>query len=147
MGLDSGSFSHWQGVPAYGTIGTATAMRFAVPFFVSRREEKFMGDDDVKSTSNDDARDDDAQVDDIVSDDDADTRDIEENDDENTDEIQARFTALEETLDRILGELSSIREAQGILVENGAVITENDANIDYTDDDSFVPPAELDLLI
>lgn len=60
---------------------------------------------------------------------------------------EARFTRLEATLERVLGEISAIREAQGILVENGAVITETDADFDLVEEDSFVPPTELDLLI
>lgn len=60
---------------------------------------------------------------------------------------EARFARLEATLERVLGEISSIREAQGILVENGAVITETDADFDLVEEDSFVPPTELDLLI
>lgn len=60
---------------------------------------------------------------------------------------EARFTRLEATLERVLGEISAIREAQGIMVENGAVITDTDADLDFTADDAFVPPAELDLLI
>lgn len=60
---------------------------------------------------------------------------------------EARFTRLEATLEKVLGEISAIREAQGIMVENGAVITDTDADLDFTDADSFVPPAELDLLI
>lgn len=60
---------------------------------------------------------------------------------------EARFARLESTLERVLGEISAIREAQGILVENGAVITETDADFDLVEEDSFVPPTELDLLI
>ncbi len=62
-------------------------------------------------------------------------------------ENDARLTRLESTLERVLGEISAIREAQGILVENGAVITDTDADMDFTDADSFVPPAEMNLLV
>lgn len=89
----------------------------------------------------------DAREEDIVRDDDADTRDVEDSEREDSDEIEKRFSTLEATLDKILGEISSIREAQGIMVENGAVISEPAADIDFTDADSFVPPAEMDLLI
>ena len=101
----------------------------------SRREEEEMNDDN------------DAREEDIVEDEDSDTRDIEDTARENEDRNEARFSNIEATLDKILGQLSSIREAQGIMVENGAVIQESDAEVDYTDTDSFVPPAELDLLI
>ena len=50
----------------------------------------------------------------------------------------------ESRLDKILAQISSIREAQGILVENGAVI--NDTDDDNIVDD-FVSPKEMDLLI
>lgn len=62
-------------------------------------------------------------------------------------ESDARLARLESSVERILGEISSIREAQGIMVENGAVISEPDADLDFTDADSFVPPSEMDLLI
>ena len=70
-----------------------------------------------------------------------------DNSDSAASENEARFTRLESTLERVLGEISAIREAQGILVQNGAVISENGPETDFTDVDSFVPPAELDLLI
>lgn len=89
----------------------------------------------------------DAREEDVVEDTDADTRDEEETEDRDSDEIEKRFSALESTLDKILGQLSALREAQGIMVENGAVISEPEADIDFTDADSFVAPAELDLLI
>lgn len=60
---------------------------------------------------------------------------------------EARFSRLESTLERVLGEISAIREAQGILVENGAVISEIDDDTDFTGVDSFVPPSEMDLLV
>ena len=89
----------------------------------------------------------DAREEDIVEDVDADTQDVKEVERNDYDETEKRFSTIESTLDKILGELSSIRESQGIMVENGAVVHEAEADIDYTDADSFVPPAELDLLI
>lgn len=70
-----------------------------------------------------------------------------DNSDSGASDNEARFTRLEATLERVLGEISAIRAAQGIMVENGAVISENGPETDFTDVDSFVPPAELDLLI
>lgn len=84
---------------------------------------------------------------DIVSDTDADTKDVEQNQTSEFDETEKRFSSIEATLDRILGQISSIRESQGILVENGAVVHEGEMDTDFTGTDSFVPPAELDLLI
>lgn len=106
-----------------------------------------MGDENDRNLSNEMNEDNDAREEDIVSDTDADTGDVIENDNDNADAIEKRFSTLEATLDRILGEISSIREAQGIMVENGAVVHEVDADIDLVNDDSFIPPAELDLLI
>lgn len=79
------------------------------------------------------------------------TTDISENSSDNSSgnevaDNEARLSRMEATLERVLGEISSLREAQGILVENGAVISD-DTEIDFTDVDAFVPPAEMDLLI
>lgn len=106
-----------------------------------------MAEDDSRRDEEEMNEDNDAREEDIVADEDSDTRDIEDTARENADRNEARFSSIEATLDKILGQLSSIREAQGILVENGAVVQESDAEVDYTDTDSFVPPAELDLLI
>ena len=100
-----------------------------------RREEEEMNDEN------------DAREEDIVKDTDADTREEIDTEQEHYDDVEARFKAIEVKLDKMLGQLSAMREAQGIMVENGAVITEPDAEIDFTGADSFVPPAELDLLI
>ena len=89
----------------------------------------------------------DAREEDIVSDTDADTRDIENTENDSTAEIERRFSGIEATLDRILGELSSLREAQGIMVENGAVVNDVETDIGHIEEDEFVPPREMDLLI
>lgn len=89
----------------------------------------------------------DAREEDIVTDTDADTQDIENDANEKYDETEKRFSSIEATLDKILGQISSIREAQGIMVENGAVVQEQEPDFDFSSADSFVPPAELDLLI
>lgn len=89
----------------------------------------------------------DAREEDIVSDTDADTRDIENIENDSTAEIERRFSGIEATLERILGELSSLREAQGIMVENGAVVNDVETDIGHIEEDEFVPPREMDLLI
>ena len=86
----------------------------------------------------------DAREQDIVSDTDADTRDVVDTEQEHYDDVEKRFSTIENTLDKILAQISSIREAQGILVENGAVINDTDDG-DIVDD--FVSPAEMNLLI
>ena len=86
----------------------------------------------------------DAREQDIVSDTDADTRDVVDTEQEHYDDVEKRFSTIESTLDKILAQISSIREAQGILVENGAVINDTDEEIQI---DDFVSPAEMNLLI
>lgn len=106
-----------------------------------------MGDDDSTKQSEEINEENDAREEDVVKDTDSDTKDVEQNDDRNADVIERRFSSIEATLDKILGQISSIREAQGVMVENGAVVQDVD-NDDFLDStDSFVPPAELDLLI
>lgn len=106
-----------------------------------------MANDDGMKQSEEINEENDAREEDVVKDTDSDTKDVEQNDDRNTDVIERRFSSIEATLDKILGQISSIREAQGVMVENGAVVQDidNDDLLDNTD--SFVPPAELDLLI
>ncbi len=89
----------------------------------------------------------DAREEDIVSDTDADTRDVEKSQAEDFDATEKRFSSIEATLDKILGAISSLREAQGIMVENGAVVNDVDSDIGHVEEDEFVPPREMDLLI
>lgn len=89
----------------------------------------------------------DAREEDIVEDTDADTEDVEETEREDYDETERRFSGIEATLEKILGELSSLREAQGIMVENGAVVNDVETDIGHVEEDEFVPPREMDLLI
>ena len=91
--------------------------------------------------------DNDAREEDIVKDVDADTKDVEDTQAQDFDETEKRFSSIESTLDKILGAISSLREAQGIMVENGAVIQDSPQDLDFTDADNFAPPAELDLLV
>ena len=89
-----------------------------------------------------------AREEDIVEDVDADTRDVEKSVQSQTTDFDSRFTAIEDTLDKILGSIASFNESLGIMVENGAVVHENGGGeIGHVEEDSFTPPAELDLLI
>lgn len=106
-----------------------------------------MGEDDNKELRDEMNEDNDAREEDIVSDVDADTKDVIETEDRNEGDYEKRFSSIEATLDKILGQISSIREAQGVMVENGAVIQEVEDDLDFSDVDNFVPPAELNLLI
>ena len=89
----------------------------------------------------------DSREEDIVEDTDSDTEDIENTQREDYDATEKRFSGIEATLDKILGQLSSLREAQGIMVENGAVVNDVDTEIGHIEEDEFVPPREMDLLI
>ena len=106
-----------------------------------------MADENDNAQRDDINEENDAREEDIVKDTDADTQDVENDVNEKYDETEKRFSMLESKVDRILGEISSIREAQGIMVENGAVVQEQEMDFDFSGTDSFVPPAELDLLI
>lgn len=106
-----------------------------------------MADENGNAQRDDINEENDAREEDIVTDTDADAQDVENDVDEKYDETEKRFARLEATMDKILGEISSIREAQGIMVENGAVVQEPEMDLDFSGADSFVPPAELDLLI
>ena len=101
-------------------------------------DERDTNDGNVTNSEND------AREQDIVKDTDADTKDIVDTEQEHYDDVEKRFSTIETTLDKILAQISSIREAQGILVENGAVI--NDTDDDAIIDD-FVSPVEMNLLI
>lgn len=89
----------------------------------------------------------DAREEDVVEDIDSDTKDVEDIQRDTYDATEKRFSGIEATLEKILGELSSLREAQGILVENGAVVNDTDSEIGHVEEDEFIPPMELDLLI
>lgn len=89
----------------------------------------------------------DAREEDIVEDTDADTQDVEENEDESNDELNRRLSSIEDMLGRVLGGLDALREAQSIMVDNGATIMESvDDSLDLEIDD-YEPPAEMDLSI
>lgn len=89
----------------------------------------------------------DAREEDVVEDTDSDTKDIEDIENTDYDATEKRFSGIEATLEKILGEISSLREAQGILVENGAVVNDTDSDIGHIEEDEFIPPMEMDLLI
>lgn len=101
-------------------------------------DERDTNDGNVTNSEND------AREQDIVTDTDADTKDIVDTEQEHYDDVEKRFSTIETTLDKILAQISSIREAQGILVENGAVINDTDDDVIV---DDFVSPAEMNLLI
>jgi hypothetical protein len=104
-----------------------------------------MDDDERTDETNEMNTDNDAREEDIVEDTDADAQDVEETEDDNNDEVNRRLSALEDMLGRVLGSLDALRDAQSIMVENGATImedTEENMNLGV---DNYEPPAELDL--
>lgn len=107
-----------------------------------------MDEDERKDQSEEMNEENDAREEDIVEDTDADTKDVVENDDANESEVLRRIDALETTLGRIMGGIDALREAQSVMVENGATIIDDtvDDDIDLGIDD-FVSPTELDLML
>ena len=106
-----------------------------------------MGSDNDRKQSEEMNEENNAREEDIVSDVDTDAKDVEETQSEEYDATEKRFSGIEATLDKILGQLASLREAQGILVENGAVVNDVETDIGHVEEDEFIPPRELDLLI
>lgn len=50
-------------------------------------------------------------------------------------------------IEEVRGMVTSIKDAQSVLIENGAIVQEND-DLDLTDDmDDFRPISELDLTL
>lgn len=99
--------------------------------------------DDVTEMNEDN----DAREEDIVEDTDSDTQDVEETEDENNDELNRRLSSIEDMLGRVLGELDALRDAQSIMVDNGATIVEDEETSMDLGIDDYEPPAELDLSI
>lgn len=99
--------------------------------------------DDVTEMNEDN----DAREEDIVEDTDSDTQDVEETEDENNDELNRRLSAIEDMLGRVLGGIDALRDAQSIMVDNGATIVEDEENSMDLGIDDYEPPAELDLSI
>lgn len=106
-----------------------------------------MGDERDNTQSEEMNKENDSREEDIVRDDDADTQDVEDSQREDFDATEKRFSSIEATLEKILGAISSLREAQGIMVENGAVVNDVETDIGHVEEDEFVPPREMDLLI
>lgn len=89
----------------------------------------------------------DAREEDIVEDTDADTEDVVENDDDNYRKLASRIDRIEELLERIDGSITALRDAQGIMVDNGATIVDEEDEIDLVGVDDYVSPQDLDLTV
>ncbi len=105
-------------------------------------EDERRDDEQVTNDEND------AREEDIVEDTDSDTQDVDETVESGDSEILRRISALEESITRIAGGIDALREAQSIMVENGAtIIDESEPEEMNLNVDSFVSPSELDLII
>ena len=106
-----------------------------------------MDDSNEVTPSNENENENVAQTEETIEDTDADTRDEVDTTNDDYKSLLRRMTTMEEAMERMAGNLEALRNAQGILVENGATVQDfDDSNLDLNDD-SFISPAELDLLI
>ncbi len=106
-----------------------------------------MDDSNDATTSNENENENVAQTEETIEDTDADTRDEVDTTNDDFVTLLRRMNTMEEVMERLAGNLEALRNAQGILVENGATVQDfDDSNMDLNDD-SFISPAELDLLI
>jgi len=141
-------FSATHGRTAYATIGVTASDMTVTPFLLHNERIQNMDEDERTNQSEEMNEENDAREEDIVEDTDSDTEDVVENDDANESVILQRIDALETTMSRILGGIDALREAQSVMVENGATIIDDtvDEDIDLGIDD-FVSPTELDLML
>lgn len=106
-----------------------------------------MDDSNDATPSNENENENVAQTEETIEDTDADTRDEVDTTNDDFVTLLRRMDTMEEVMERLAGNLEALRNAQGILVENGATVQDfDDSNMDLNDD-SFISPAELDLLI
>ena len=106
-----------------------------------------MDDSNDVTPSNENENENVAQTEETIEDTDADTRDEVDTTNDDFVTLLRRMNTMEEVMERLAGNLEALRNAQGILVENGATVQDfDDSNMDLNDD-SFISPAELDLLI
>lgn len=89
----------------------------------------------------------DAREEDVVEDTDSDTKTVEENTNADFKALSARFDRLESLVERLTGNVEALRDAQGIMIDNGATVQESSMEDMDLDDDGFVSTDELDLLL
>lgn len=89
----------------------------------------------------------DAREEDIIEDADGDTKIVENNDNDNYRALSDRLNRMETLLERLSGNIEALRDAQGLLVDNGATVREDfTEDMDFSDDSSNVN-SELNFLI
>ena len=106
-----------------------------------------MEDEKNKQTEEEINEENDAREEDVVEDTDSDTKDIEKNDNADFKALSARFDRLESLVERLTGNVEALRDAQGIMIDNGATVQESSMEDMDLDDDGFVSTDELDLLL
>lgn len=82
-----------------------------------------------------------------VEDTDADTRDIERTSAAEFTTLMERLDVLEAMVQNLTGSIASIKDAQAVLIENGAVVQDNTPLDEVDDLDDFRSIAELDLTL
>lgn len=82
-----------------------------------------------------------------VEDTDADTRDIERNSAAEFSALMERLEILEKMVQNLSGSITSIKDAQAVLIENGAVVQDNTPLDEVDDLDDFRSIADLDLTL
>lgn len=91
---------------------------------------------------------DDSREEDIVEDTDADTEDVVEEEKAVENNSVEQFDEMMQKLDKILGGIDSLRDAQALMVENGAVVRENvGSELDTGSVDEYADFGELDFTI
>lgn len=93
--------------------------------------------DDIESEQND--------METEVEDTDADTRDIERTNSTEFAALMDRMDILEKMVSELSGSITSLKDAQAVMIENGAVINDSTQLDDSDDIDDFRSISELDL--
>ena len=106
-----------------------------------------MDEDERKDVGEEMNEENDAREEDIVEDVDADTKDVEEKTDDDYSEISRRIDRLETLVEKAIGGIDALRDAQSVIVDNGGTIRETEDDSINLDIDDFEPPSELDLII
>lgn len=93
--------------------------------------------DDIESEQND--------METEVEDTDADTRDVERTNSTEFAALMDRMDILEKMVSELSGSITSLKDAQAVMIENGAVINDSTQLDDSDDIDDFRSISELDL--
>lgn len=106
-------------------------------------DEKIVEDTDADT--NDDIESEQNDMEKEVEDTDADTRDIERDSSAEFSTLMDRLGNLEKMVETLSGSIAAIRDAQSVMIDNGAVIQDSTPLDDSDDIDDFRSISELDL--